>query len=73
METPLKKDVEEESEALTKGSLQDDPLEEQTFKVYGYRWAVQLAFCLSMSSTALIMVGFSPIAHIISELYDCSH
>lgn len=28
---------------------------------------------MAMASTSFLMVGFSPIANIISELYDCSH
>ena len=43
------------------------------YKLYPYRWLIQLSFSLALGSTGIIQVGFSPIAHIITRIYDINH
>ena len=39
---------------------------------YPYRWIIQFCFTFSLATTGIVMVGFSPVAELVSKIYDCS-
>ena len=39
---------------------------------YPYRWLLQFSFTLSLATTGIVMVGFSPVAELVADIYDCS-
>jgi hypothetical protein len=45
---------------------------QSTYILYPYRWALQLVFCMCISSCGIFMNGFSPVAEIIAKIYNCS-
>ena len=47
-------------------------VKEEQYTLYPYRWVMQLIFSLNFAVSGFIMIGFSPIAKIISDLYNCS-
>lgn len=50
----------------------DGPSPDAGYTLYPYRWLLQACFSLAMASAQLLMFGFSPIAQIISVVFDCS-
>ena len=46
-----------------------DRSEEESFKVYRYRWLILFMFCLSEAANALMWVTFSPISNIAQDYF----
>ncbi len=44
----------------------------EEFKLYPYRWLMQAMFSFAFATSGFLMIGFSPVAPIIAQLYDCS-
>ena len=47
-------------------------MEERNFKVYGYRWAVLLAFMFVVATNQMAWITFAPITNAAAKFYDVS-
>jgi hypothetical protein len=42
------------------------------YKLYPFRWTMQLFIVTSMITSGFLMVGFSPIASVVAAIYGCN-
>ena len=41
------------------------------YRLYNFRWLIQIMFTTCMISSGMMMVGFAPVATTISKIYSC--
>ncbi len=54
-----------------KSELQGTQKSQQEFKLSPMRWPMQIFFTMALVSNGFLMVGFSPVASILAEIYNC--
>ena len=52
-------------------STVSDSMINYVYVSYPYRWLLLFSFCIALMSTGIIHIGFSSIAHVVSDIYDC--
>jgi hypothetical protein len=75
MKAPLREKVNEDSDSEENETEEVSIVKqgtEEEFKLYPYRWKLQVAFSLAVISTNVLGVGFSPISEVISVIFNCN-